>query len=212
MITPQESEKLREPFPKAKIQTVNKKGTNLDYISHATVTRRLLEVDPNYTLKVAENPLTGEQRIIHDPLTGIPTTMCVELTIHGTTFQGYGSYTPSMKQVDLNAMIENGEKWSYQRDPDAYKKMFSDGLSTAAMRAGIALQLWDKTEINSEEDQFDQRRAEIYERLRLKVLANKETNSAFVVKVLGADRKLKDASVDELVAVEVEIDGSENTF
>jgi hypothetical protein len=44
------------------------------------------------------------------------------------------------------------------------------------------------------------------------VLANKETNSAFVVKVLGADRKLKDASVDELLVVEGAIDGSENTF
>ena len=40
---------LRKPFPPEAIDQIPKAGTVLDYVGHAYITERLLDVDPEWT-------------------------------------------------------------------------------------------------------------------------------------------------------------------
>ena len=97
---------------------------HLDYVGHADVTRRLLQVDPAWSWE----PLA------FDPETGLPRRdeyggMWIKLTVHldgePVTRLGYG-----------DAQGKTG--------PNAVKEVIGDGLRNAAMRFGVALDLWAK--------------------------------------------------------------------
>jgi len=45
----EQQDALRAPFPKEQIQKLPTGGLQLDYVSHAWVTDRLLQVDPEWT-------------------------------------------------------------------------------------------------------------------------------------------------------------------
>jgi hypothetical protein len=148
-ITPEQSAKLREPFPpgavgklprvtcrpcsqnkqqkhcdnhqRQKCRECNNYITtahmHLDYVGHAEVTDRLLQVDPEWTWE----PMGFGQ----DGLPAVDRNggLWIRLTVAGVTRPGYG-----------DAQGKEG--------PDAVKESIGDALRNAAMRFGVALDLW----------------------------------------------------------------------
>ena len=133
---------LREPFPREAVGILPKpnhrdaqKGkcqvcggwhglpaVHLDYVGHAAVTDRLLKVDPEWTWEpVAVDPA------------GLPAFdtnggLWIKLTVCGVTRLGYG---------DADG----------KRGGSAVKESIGDALRNAAMRFGVALDLWSKEEL-----------------------------------------------------------------
>lgn len=99
---------------------------HLDYVGHAALTDRLLDVDPEWNWE----PLAI------DP-TGLPMIkdggMWIKLTVCGMTRLGYGS--------------ADGKTGG-----DAIKEIIGDALRNAGMRFGAALNLWHKGELHIEPD------------------------------------------------------------
>lgn len=100
---------------------------HLDYVGHAALTDRLLDVDPAWTWE----PLSTDEK-------GLPTVdqnggMWIKLTICGVTRLGYG---------DAQGKIGG----------DAVKERIGDALRNAAMRFGAALDLWHKGDLHKDED------------------------------------------------------------
>lgn len=92
---------------------------HVDYVGHAHVTERLLNVDPQWTWE----PLATNSN-------GLPATddnggLWINLSVGGMTRLGYGH--------------ANGK-----RGGDAVKEAIGDAIRNAAMRFGVALDLWKK--------------------------------------------------------------------
>jgi hypothetical protein len=115
----EQQDALRAPFPKEQIQKLPTGGLQLDYVSHAWVTDRLLAVDPQWTWK----PLAFTDA-------GLPAFdsnggLWIELTICGVTRYGYGE-------------PQGRDKF------DMTKGAIGNAIRNAAMRFGVALDLWAK--------------------------------------------------------------------
>lgn len=114
---------LRKPFPKEAIGRINRGGgVVLDYVGHAATTDRLLEVDPEWTWE----PLALDAH-------GLPAFdsnggLWVRMTVCGVTRLGYGDSA--------------GKK-----GPNAVKEAIGDAIRNAAMRFGVALDLWAKEDL-----------------------------------------------------------------
>lgn len=148
-MTPDQAKALREPFPPEAIgklprvwcagcrdnkaakhcadhklvkclacrqSRVSEAHLHLDFVGHAEATDRLLQVDPEWTWEPMG--FTGD---------GLPamtgTGLWIRLTIAGVTRPGYG---------------DAGDK----RGGDAMKEAIGDAIRNAAMRFGVALDLW----------------------------------------------------------------------
>jgi hypothetical protein len=124
---------------------VSTKHIHIDYVGHADVTSRLLDVDPEWSWdpKATEpdkdalaaavasgNPEVVKMVIENAPPKfdlddrGNPVGFWIRLTVGGVTRPGYGS-------------VPSGQ-------PDAVKVLIGDALRNAAMRFGVALELWAK--------------------------------------------------------------------
>ena len=115
----EQQDALRAPFPKEQIQKLPTGGLQLDYVSHAWVTDRLLQVDPQWTWK----PLAFNDA-------GLPAFdsnggLWIELTVCGVTRYGYGE-------------PQGRDKF------DLTKGAIGNAIRNAAMRFGVALDLWAK--------------------------------------------------------------------
>ena len=115
----EQQDALRAPFSKEQIQKLPTGGLQLDYVSHAWVTDRLLQVDPMWTWK----PLAFTE-------SGLPAFdanggLWIELTICGVTRYGYGE-------------PQGRDKF------DMTKGAIGNAIRNAAMRFGVALDLWAK--------------------------------------------------------------------
>lgn len=149
--------KLREPFPahqisklpkptKAQTDAVKadyKKGhrckicgswhhpdvVHLDYVGHAALTDRLLDVDPAWS---------WEPVAFRDGLPAFDGTggLWIKLTVCGVTRLGYG-HAASKPGVDPGARE---------------KEVIGDALRNAAMRFGAALDLWHKGDLHISDD------------------------------------------------------------
>lgn len=122
-------EKLREPFPEGLVNQLprTEKRPELDYVSHAVVTDRLLQVDPQWSWTWGvDDPLTGRPSkalsLTTEPDGSVALWMA--LTVGGVTRIDVG-YAPKGKDEGL-------------------KHAVSDALRRAAMRHGVALDLWMK--------------------------------------------------------------------
>ena len=104
---------------------------HLDYVGHAEVTDRLLSVDPEWTWEPLGFDIDGMPRFIRNG-NGQAIGLWIKLTVAGVTRLGFGS-------------IESGKF-------DAEKQLIGDALRNAAMRFGVALTLWSKSELESEVD------------------------------------------------------------
>lgn len=92
---------------------------HIDYVGHADLTDRLLAVDPEWNWEPLGHEPDGSPKV--DRVGG----MWIRLTIAGVSRIGYGH--PDGKQGG-----------------DALKETIGDALRNAAMRFGVALDLWKK--------------------------------------------------------------------
>lgn len=95
---------------------------HLDYVGHAAITDRLLNVDPEWTWEPLAVDPQGLPVLLYAD--GYPVGLWMRLTVCGVSRIGYGS-------------VETGK-------PEAVKELIGDGLRNAAMRFGAALDLWHK--------------------------------------------------------------------
>jgi hypothetical protein len=115
----EQSDALLAPFPKSQIQQLPKGGIRLDYVSHGNVTRRLLEVDPDWNWE----PLSFDDQGL--PLFDERGGLWIKLTVCGVTRIGYGEPQGSDTYDRIKGAIGNA-------------------IRVAAMRFGVALDLWAK--------------------------------------------------------------------
>lgn len=115
--------KLREPVPASKIGKIPKGGAQLDYVGHADVTHILLDVDPLWTIAPAYETETGPART----LVGGNVEMWFDLTVCGVTRRCVG-------------VVKNDDR------KEISKELISDAIRNGAMRFGVALDLWSKSE------------------------------------------------------------------
>jgi len=117
--------KLREPFDPKLIDRIPKGGTQLDYVGHAAVTDRLIHVDAEWTW----TPLGCDEH-------GLPklrevngnAELWITLTVGGRSMIGVG--TAQSKKQELS------------------KELIGDAIRNAAMRMGVALDLWSKSDLD----------------------------------------------------------------
>lgn len=123
---------------------------HLDYVGHAEVTDRLLSVDPAWDWEPMQRDVdphllasaieTGNPEVVREVIKnappkfvrddgGRPVGLWIYLTVAGVTRKGYGSLD--------------------RPKPDGEKELIGDALRNAAMRYGVALDLWSKTELES---------------------------------------------------------------
>jgi hypothetical protein len=96
---------------------------HLDYVGHAAITDRLLSVDPEWNWE----PVSTDDKGF--PILDSNGGMWIRLTVCGVTRLGYG-----------DAEGKTG--------PSAMKERIGDALRNAAMRFGVALDLWSKVELH----------------------------------------------------------------
>lgn len=104
---------------------VSTQHIHIDYVGHADVTERLLMVDPYWSWEPYALDEQGLPAVDTDDL-GNPVGMWIKLTVLGVTRPGYGS-VPSNQD-------------------NAVKVLIGDAVRNAAMRFGVALAQWQKTE------------------------------------------------------------------
>ena len=100
-----------------------KNVVHLDYVGHAAITDRLLSVDPEWNWE----PVSTDEKGF--PVLDANGGMWIRLTVCGVTRLGYG-----------DADGKTG--------PSAMKERIGDALRNAAMRFGVALDLWSKVELH----------------------------------------------------------------
>lgn len=102
---------------------------HLDYVGHAALTDRLLDVDPHWSWEPVADPASH----------GLPVAqggMWIKLTVCGVSRYGFGH--PDGKAGG-----------------DAVKETIGDALRNAAMRFGAALDLWHKGDLHVSDDETD---------------------------------------------------------
>jgi hypothetical protein len=121
--------RLREPFPASAIGKLPRAGIHLDYVGHAAVTDRLLSVDPEWSWEPFAVDSDGLP-VVKKGVSG-EWELWIRLTVCGVTRIGVGSVSTGF---------------------DAEKQLIGDALRNAAMRFGVALDLWSKAELESAAD------------------------------------------------------------
>lgn len=136
-MTEKKAAELRKPFPPNVVGTLPKpykrespKGqcnecggyhglpaAHLSYVGHAATTDRLLAVDPHWTWR----PFTAEELLSLPPKMR-EAGLWIHLTVCGVTRPGFG-------------------------DGSSPKECIGDAIRNAAMRFGVALDLWSKDEL-----------------------------------------------------------------
>ncbi len=99
-------------------------AVHLDYVGHAAATDRLLQVDPEWTWKPMAQGPNGEPLLTNGGL-------WIELTVCGVTRPGFGDEG-------------NGK---------GMKEVIGDAIRNAAMRFGVALDLWAKEDLHASGDE-----------------------------------------------------------
>lgn len=112
-------EQYATPDPKI-VGTIPRNGINLAYVSHAEITRILIEIDPMWNWQPID--WVDGRPAIHEA-NGVA-TMWATLTLLGKSLVGVGSVRADK--------------------PDLDKELVGDFLRNAAMRFGICLSLWSK--------------------------------------------------------------------
>jgi len=122
-----QAQALRATFPPELIGKLPKAGVQLDFVGHAAVTDRLLQVDPGWSWEPMAYDTDGGPLIRQE---GTDSVLWIRLTICGITRPGVG-IVPT-KTSDLS------------------KQLVSDAIRNAAMRFGVALDLWSKEDLHAE--------------------------------------------------------------
>lgn len=104
------------------------KVVHLDYVGHAALTDRLLDVDPEWSWEPVAFGANGL------PMLDQNGGLWIRLTVLGVTRLGYGD--------------ADGKTGG-----NAIKEAIGDALRNAAMRFGAALDLWHKGDLHADEDE-----------------------------------------------------------
>jgi hypothetical protein len=113
--------KYAVPDPKI-VGKLPRGGTQLDFVGHADITRILIEIDPHWRLiPIAWENGRPAMNVVNDMA-----TMWFELTLLGTSRLAIGT--------------------AKANSPDLDKILYGDALRNGAMRFGISLNLWSKSE------------------------------------------------------------------
>ena len=104
------------------------RSMHLDYVGHAALTDRLLDVDPEWSWEPVAFGDDGLPKFDH--LGGL----WIRLTVCGVTRLGYG-----------DSQGKSG--------PNAVKEAIGDALRNAAMRFGAALDLWHKGDLHADDNE-----------------------------------------------------------
>lgn len=128
-------------------QWISTSHIHLDYVGHADITDRFLQVDPDWSWEPVERQVdpqllgaaiaTGDGTIVDKVLQASPPKfdsnggLWIRLTIAGVTRLGYG-----------DAAGKTG--------PNAIKEAIGDGLRNAGMRFGAGLDMWRKEPTSNE--------------------------------------------------------------
>lgn len=112
------------------------KVRHLDYVGHAAATHRLLDADPQWNWEPMGYTPSGL------PMFDEAGGLWIKLTVCGVTRLGYG-------HADRKAHMDAGSR---------EKEVIGDALRNAALRFGLALELWSKADIHrgSERDAWYQ--------------------------------------------------------
>ena len=112
-------EALRASFPASVVGKLPRGRVQLDYVGHAAVTDRLLSVDPFWCWEPVGT--TPEDL----PLIVAPGVLWIRLTVCGVSRLGVGDGSKNEKEL------------------------IGDAIRNAAMRFGVALELWTRDELES---------------------------------------------------------------
>ncbi len=112
---------LRAAFPASAIGKLPRAGTTLDYVGHAAVTDRLLAVDAGWNWEPVAWAGDGTP---YWQLNGDDAILWIRLTVCDVTRLGVGIVKAKAFELE--------------------KQLISDALRNAAMRFGVALDLWSK--------------------------------------------------------------------
>jgi len=107
------------PDPKI-VGTIPRNGINLAYVSHADITKILIEIDPTWNWQ----PVAWDNGRPAIHVENGTATMWATLTLLGKSLLGVGSVRADKQDLD--------------------KELIGDFLRNASMRFGIALSLWSK--------------------------------------------------------------------
>lgn len=146
-----------------------KNVVHLDYVGHAALTDRLLDVDPAWGWEPLSLGPDGY------PVIDKNGGMWIKLTVCGVTRLGYGD---SQGKTGGNAI----------------KECIGDALRNAAMRFGAALDLWHKGELHSEEDDGEAARKAA---ASAKADANKKTPDDSKFNLAASIKWIKEASTPQ---------------
>lgn len=131
---------------------------HLDFVGHAALTSRFLDVDPEWTWE----PMAVDPNGL--PILDGNGGLWIRLTILGVTRPGYG---------DAEG----------KRGGNAVKEAIGDALRNAGMRFGAALDLWHKGDLQVEKgvepSEADKARERLLETLRFKGLTGKVAGERF---------------------------------
>lgn len=133
-----QAEALRKPFPASSVGKLPKAGTTLDYVGHAAVTDRLLKVDPEWTWEPMATDAIGNPVPVLNA-EGFPIALWIRLTVCGVTRPGVGTVKAGAQEAE--------------------KQLISDAIRNAAMRFGVALDLWSKEELTEPAEGASPRRS-----------------------------------------------------
>ena len=109
-------------------QFITGRHIHLDYVGHAAVTDRLLTVDPGWTWEPVAFDPHGAPLVQQS---GGEATMWIRLTVDGVTRLGVGSCQAGSLEL--------------------HKQLISDAIRNAAMRFGVALDLWAKEGLQADD-------------------------------------------------------------
>jgi hypothetical protein len=135
---------LRVAFPPTQVGKLPKGGMELDYVGHGAVTHRLLDVDPEWSWEPLAFGADGLPVFTLDA-NGNPIAFWIRLTVCGVTRLGCGTCRAGQF--------------------DAEKVLIGDAIRNAAMRFGVALDLWirghaeDDEKVSNEDDRSGPSRA-----------------------------------------------------
>lgn len=141
---------------------------HLDYVGHAAATHLLLDADP----------LWSWEPVAFDKDTGLPKFdasggLWIKLTVCGVTRIGYGH--ANNKASDAGARE---------------KEVIGDAIRNAAMRFGLALDLWSKADLHHDDGpDVDAARAELLERAELATNGGTQAYATFWTNATADERK-----------------------
>lgn len=129
--------KLTEPFPPNKVkQKIGQGRRPMNYISHGLVTERLNDADPNWSSEIiTEHTYKDGQGRIH--CEGVT----LALTVNGVT------------------RVEAGGPQRQDGFTNEIKNAYSDALKRAAMRFGVALEMWESLLDAEGDEDYDESHA-----------------------------------------------------